>query len=40
MHEAHGGLLFDLIQVIPFLLVIPLYIGAGFVSNRFPHLKK
>ncbi|MBX0356927.1 cytochrome c oxidase assembly protein [Halobacillus sp. Nhm2S1] len=43
MHEAHAdgsGLLFDLTLSFPFLLAIGLYIGAGFVSNRSPHLQK
>lgn len=40
MHEPQGGLLFDLMLAIPFLLIILLYIGAGFVSNRSPHLQK
>ncbi|MEC3885720.1 cytochrome c oxidase assembly protein [Halobacillus sp. HZG1] len=40
MHEPQGGLLFDLMLAIPFLLIILLYIGAGFVSDRSPHLQK
>ncbi|WP_394218751.1 cytochrome c oxidase assembly protein [Halobacillus trueperi] len=43
MHEqqtSEGGLLFDFILSFPFLLAILLYIGAGLVSNRSPHLQK
>ncbi|RDY71170.1 cytochrome c oxidase assembly protein [Halobacillus sp. SY10] len=43
MHEQHssgGGLLFDLVLSLPFLLAILLYIGAGIVSNRSRHLQE